>query len=109
MVRRLPQLVSTLCRRLLLRTVHSAPSWWEATAGVVGEVLIWGGSYEILLDGIEEFAHRFKKGYGGSGEKVTIVITDKAAHEEMVVERMLGYKQKSESARAVEDWVKAKL
>lgn len=85
------------------------PSWWEATAGVVGEVLIWGGSYEILLDGIEEFARRFEKGYGGSGGKVTTVITDKAAHEEMIIERMLGYKQKSESARAVEDWVKAKL
>ena len=62
-----------------------------------------------MLDGIEEFARQFEKGYGGSGGKVTTVITDKAAHGEMTIERMLGYKQKSESARAVEDWVKAKL
>ncbi|OCK80495.1 alpha/beta hydrolase fold domain-containing protein [Lepidopterella palustris CBS 459.81] len=85
------------------------PSWWQATAGVVGEVLIWGGGHEVFLDGIEEFATRFEKGFGGAGGRVTKIITEKAAHEEMIIERMLGYKNGSESSRAVEGWVKAKL
>ncbi|KAF2468919.1 alpha/beta hydrolase fold domain-containing protein [Lindgomyces ingoldianus] len=86
-------------------------SWWEPTADVIEEVLIWGGANEILLDGIEEFARRFQKGFGGKGGKVSTIITAKAAHEEMILERLLGYKGDSGtgSAQVVQDWVKAKL
>ncbi|KAF2189098.1 alpha/beta hydrolase fold domain-containing protein [Zopfia rhizophila CBS 207.26] len=85
--------------------------WWEQTAEVIGEVLIWGGGNEILLDGIEEFAKRFQKGFGSKGGRVSFVVTAKAAHEEMILERLMGYKGDSGtgSAKVVQDWVKAKL
>jgi hypothetical protein len=78
---------------------------------VVDEVLIWGGGNEVLLDGIEEFSKRFTKGFGGKGGKVNTVITPKAAHIEMVLELLLGYKgdSGSGSAQVVKDWARAKL
>jgi acetyl esterase/lipase len=91
--------------------VLAAPSWWEATADVIEEVLIWAGGNEVLLDGIEEFSKRFTKGFGGKGGKVTTVITPKAAHVEWVVEALLGYKGDSGTGTSIviKDWVKAKL
>lgn len=91
--------------------VLAVPSWWENTADVIEEVLIWAGGNEVLLDGIEEFAKRFQKGYGGKGGRLTTIITPKAAHVEMVIETILGYTKDSGtgSAKIVKDWVKAKL
>lgn len=91
--------------------VLAPASWWEDTAGVVEEVLIWAGGNEILLDGIEEFSRRFTKGFGGKGGKVDTIITPNAAHIEMVLERLIGYKGDSGtgSAKVVTDWAKAKL
>ncbi|KAF2264859.1 alpha/beta-hydrolase [Lojkania enalia] len=91
--------------------VLAPASWWEKVADVVGEVLIWGGGNEILLDGIKEFAKRFQKGFGGKGGNVSIVITPEACHVEPVAERILGYKGDSGtgSAKAIQSWAKAKL
>lgn len=91
--------------------VTAPASWWEGTADVIDEVLIWGGGNEVLLDGIEEFARRFTKGYGGKGGRVNTVVTPKAAHIEMILELLLGYKGDSGtgSAKVIKDWAKAKL
>jgi acetyl esterase/lipase len=91
--------------------VTAPASWWEATADVIDEVLIWGGGNEVLLDGIEEFASRFQKGFGAKGGRVSTVITEKAAHVEMIAERILGYKGDSGtgSVQVINDWAKAKL
>lgn len=91
--------------------VTAPASWWEATASVVGEVLVWAGGNEILLDGIEEWARRFTKGYGKYGGRVNVVITPKAAHMEPILELLLGYKGDSGtgSAKVVKDWARAKL
>jgi acetyl esterase/lipase len=86
-------------------------SWWEEVASVIEETLIWGGGNEVLLDSIEEFARRFEKGFGGKGGRVSTVITPNAAHIEMILEILLGYKKDSGtgSTLVVKDWVKAKL
>ncbi|KAL5386829.1 hypothetical protein DPSP01_003848 [Paraphaeosphaeria sporulosa] len=91
--------------------VTAPASWWEATASVVGEVLVWAGGNEILLDGIEEWARRFTKGYGKQGGRVNVVVTPKAAHMEPILELLLGYKGDSGtgSAKVVKDWARAKL
>ncbi|KAF2851558.1 hypothetical protein T440DRAFT_517538 [Plenodomus tracheiphilus IPT5] len=78
---------------------------------VVDEVLIWAGDHEILKDGIEAFAAKFTRGFGGSGGRVETVVTPKACHEEMIVERILGYQGDSGtgSQTVVQSWVKSKL
>ncbi|CAA9959902.1 hypothetical protein P3342_005280 [Pyrenophora teres f. teres] len=91
--------------------VLAAPEWWEPVADIVGEVLIWAGDNEVLKDGIQAFSKKFTKGFGTKGGLVNTVITPKACHEEMVVERILGYKGDSGtgSHQVVESWIKAKL
>ncbi|KAJ4290497.1 hypothetical protein N0V90_010714 [Kalmusia sp. IMI 367209] len=91
--------------------VTAPASWWEGTASVIDEVLIWGGGNEIFLDGIEEWTNRFTKGFRGQGGRVNAVITPKAAHMEPILELLLGYKGDSGtgSAKVIKDWAKAKL
>ncbi|CAN9229090.1 unnamed protein product [Alternaria alternata] len=91
--------------------VLAAPEWWEPVADVVEEVLIWAGDNEILKDGIEAFAKKFTQGFGSKGGLVTTVVTPKACHDEMIFERILGYKGDSGtgSQKVLESWVRAKL
>jgi acetyl esterase/lipase len=91
--------------------VLANPEWWIPVADVVGEVLIWAGDNEILKDGILAFAEKFTKGFSVNGGQVHTVVTPKACHEEMIVERILGYKGDSGtgSQDVVLGWVKSKL
>ncbi|KAJ4320736.1 hypothetical protein N0V94_003268 [Neodidymelliopsis sp. IMI 364377] len=91
--------------------VLASPEWWEPVADMVDEVLIWGGENEILLDGIEAFANKFSLGFRRRGGHVSVVITPSAAHDEMIMERVIGYKGDSGtgSQDVVEKWVQAKL
>ncbi|KAF2734486.1 alpha/beta-hydrolase [Polyplosphaeria fusca] len=91
--------------------VLAPASWWETTADVVGEVLVWGGANEVLIDGIDEFAKRFTKGFGGKGGSVQVVITPRACHIEPVVEKLLGYKNGAgtDAAQQITNWARAKL
>ncbi|RMZ71332.1 alpha beta hydrolase fold [Pyrenophora seminiperda CCB06] len=91
--------------------VLASPEWWEPVADVVDQVLIWVGGNEVLKDGIEAFSRKFTKGFGSRGGIVNTVVTPKAAHEEMIVERMLGYKGDSGTGShdIIESWTRAKL
>ncbi|KAF2997102.1 hypothetical protein E8E13_003612 [Curvularia kusanoi] len=91
--------------------VLASSEWWEPVADVVEEVLIWGGANEVLIDGIEAFARKFSTGFRRRGGHVNFVVSDAAMHDEMIFERVLGYKGDSGtgSQRVVEEWVKAKL
>jgi hypothetical protein len=91
--------------------VLASSEWWEPVADVVEEVLIWGGGNEILIDGIEAFAKKFSVGFRRKGGHVNFVVSEGAMHEEMILERVFGYKGDSGtgSQKVVEDWVKAKL
>ena len=91
--------------------VLASSEWWEPVADVVEEVLIWGGGNEILIDGIEAFARKFSVGFRRKGGHVNFVVSEGAMHEEMIFERIFGYKGDSGtgSQKVVEEWMKAKL
>jgi acetyl esterase/lipase len=91
--------------------VLASSEWWEAVADLVEDVLIWAGGNEVLVDGIEAFAKKLTKGFEGKGGRVDTVVTKGACHEEMIVERILGYKGDSGtgSQAVVEHWFRAKL
>ncbi|KAF5846461.1 hypothetical protein GGP41_003855 [Bipolaris sorokiniana] len=91
--------------------VLAPPDWWAPVADFVEEVLIWAGDNEVLKDGIAAFAEKFTKGFGSRGGVVNTVFTPKACHDEMIMERILGYKGDSGtgSQQVLETWVKAKL
>lgn len=91
--------------------ILAAPEWWAPTSDFVREVLIWAGDNEVLKDGIIAFSKKFTKGFESTGGMANTVVTPKACHEEMIVERILGYKGDSGtgSQQVVQAWVKAKL
>ncbi len=91
--------------------VHAAPEWWEPVADVVEEVLIWGGENEILRDGVEAFSQKFTNGFSKKGGLVNTIFTKGAMHDEMIVERAIGYKGDSGtgSVIVVNDWIKNKI
>lgn len=91
--------------------VLASSDWWEPVADFIEEVLIWIGENEILRDGIDAWAAKFSKGFGSKGGRVNVVSTPKAAHEEMIMERVVGYQGDSGtgSHQVVENWVKSKL
>jgi acetyl esterase/lipase len=91
--------------------ILAAPDWWTPVADVVGDVLIWGGENEVLIDGILAFSEKFTKGFGAKGRSVHTVVTPKACHVEMIVERIMGYKGDTGtgSQQVVQAWVKSQL
>jgi acetyl esterase/lipase len=82
--------------------ILAAADWWSPVADAVGDVLIWAGDNEVLKDGILALAKKVETGF---------VVTPKACHEEMIIERILGYKGDSGtgSHQVVQAWVKAQL
>ncbi|KAH8698241.1 Alpha/Beta hydrolase protein [Phaeosphaeriaceae sp. PMI808] len=89
--------------------VLAAPEWWVPVSSLVDDVMIWVGDNEVLKDGILAFAEKFERGVGGG--KVRTVVTAGAGHEEMIIERMLGYGGDSGTGShgVVRGWVGAKL
>lgn len=73
---------------------------------VVEHVLLWGGGRETLLDSILALGEKMK---AGGGEAVDVIITEHAAHVEMIVDKLLGRKTKGEGAVEVEEWLTSKI
>ena len=108
---------TTQRRNILQGDSYSEPliaetTWWKGADKVVSEVLIWGGGGEIFIDGINAFAEKFVEGWklgGGTAAKVQVVERERACHEGMIVDVLLGYKEKGPGAKDVEDFVRSKL
>ena len=69
------------------------------------EILIWGGGGEVLIDSIDAISQKLKEAY----PKTEYVKEAGASHEEFIVEKLWGYKEKSEGTKLVESWMKARL
>jgi acetyl esterase/lipase len=80
-------------------------SWFKSLDGVVKDVLVWGGGGEVLIDSIDATTKKLQKAH----PRVEYVVQPNAAHEEFMMERMLGYKGKAEGTEVVERWMKARL
>jgi acetyl esterase/lipase len=88
------------------------PTWWSGAHKVVGEVLIWGGGGELFIDGIKAFGEKFREGWvagGGISSKVSVVERERLCHEAMIMDAILGYKEKGPGAKDVENFVRSKL
>ena len=112
---------------------------WRDVAGKVGEILVWGGGGEVLIDGIRKFAGIVKNGFemadgtsldketgpvskemeapaegGNAGderpaERVKFVETPEMAHEEMIIDRVLRIKAKEQGEVEIENWLSSKM
>ena len=105
--------------------------WTNVVNHVVSEVMIWAGSGELLIDEISDFARlmknamaRAKSDLKDSGleegsqlqeserrerNRLRFVITEKAAHEQMILDRFFLRRKKGNGAEEIERWLKTVL
>ena len=69
------------------------------------DILIWGGGGEVLIDSIEAIGKKVKEAH----PKTELVVEPGAAHEDFIIERVLGYNKKAKGTELVESWIKARL
>lgn len=105
---------------------------WKDVAAKVGEILVWGGGGEVLIDGIRTFAGVVRRGFEMADElildkelegsaqsgdakieqdkrRVKFVETPEMAHEEMIIDRVLRIKEKGLGEIALENWISSVL
>lgn len=79
--------------------------WFKGLDNVVKDILVWGGSAEILIDSIEAFAKKLQ----ASHPRTELVVEPGAAHEDFIISLFLGYKKKAAGTKAIEDFLAPKL
>ena len=66
---------------------------------------MWGGGGEVLIDSIDAFSKKLKEAHPNT----EVVVQPGAAHEDFIMDKLLGYKAKGEGTKLVESWIKARL
>lgn len=86
---------------------YLAPSdWFKGLDKVVKDILVWGGGGEILIDSIESVSKKVQAAH----PRTELVVEVGAAHEDFIMDRLLGYKQSvGEGGEVVERWLAQRL
>lgn len=79
--------------------------WFSSLPSIVSDILIWGGGGEVLLDSIRAISDVLKK----AQPKTELVVQSGAAHEDFIIEKLLGYNEKAEGTEVIEAWLGARL
>ncbi|KAJ9618766.1 hypothetical protein H2203_008971 [Taxawa tesnikishii (nom. ined.)] len=80
-------------------------SWFHGSERVIREVLVWGGGGEVLIDSIEAFYEKFKNAHPNT----QYVRTPGVCHEDFLIDAFLGYKEKGQGTKVIEEWISARL
>ncbi|KXT03923.1 hypothetical protein AC578_9250 [Pseudocercospora eumusae] len=79
--------------------------WYAGLDRVVKDVLVWGGDGEVLIDSIQDFAKTLKAAHA----KVDLVVEKGAAHEDFMMEKLLGYSGTAEGTQLIESWIAERI
>lgn len=79
--------------------------WYKGLDNKVKDILVWGGSGEVLIDSIEVATKKLQQAH----PRVEYVVQPGASHEDFIIDKLLGYKEKGEGTVVVESWMKARL
>ena len=82
---------------------YADQSFFEGLKRVAERILVWGGSYELIIDSIEPLAKKIQQAH----PQTEIVIESEAAHEGFIFDLTLGYKEKSQATKLIENWILA--
>jgi acetyl esterase/lipase len=80
-------------------------NWFNGLDAVVKDIFVWGGGGEVLIDSIDTLTKVLK----ASHPRVEYLVTPGAAHDEFILEKVLGYQKKAEATEAIESWMKARM
>lgn len=87
------------------QTIIADVDWFKGLDGKVKDILVWGGGGEVLIDSIEASTKKLQQAH----PRVEYVVQPGAAHEDFIMDKLLGYKEKGEGTVVVESWMKARL
>jgi acetyl esterase/lipase len=87
------------------QSVIADSAWFKGLDGKVKDILVWGGGGEVLIDSIEVTAKKLQQAH----PRVEYVVQNSAAHDDFIIEKILGYKNKGEGTEVIERWMKARL
>ncbi|EME87799.1 uncharacterized protein MYCFIDRAFT_129523 [Pseudocercospora fijiensis CIRAD86] len=79
--------------------------WFSSLDKIVKDVLVWGGDNEVLIDSIQDFTKTLKAAHS----KVELVVEKGAAHEDFLIDKLLGYAEKAEGTQLVESWIAERI
>jgi len=77
--------------------------WWKDLK--VDEVLIVAGKDEVLVDDIEVLAQRIQDAH----TRTTTAIVADEAHDQPLMDVVLGYKEPGEGLKTVQSWLSSRL
>lgn len=104
---------------------RASASWFLDLETIIKDVLIWGGestklpklahihvhhtdtfvTEEVFIDSIQALGKKLKSAH----PRVEVVIEQGAAHEDMIFDTLLGYKEKMEGTILIESWLSKRL
>ncbi|KAK5170203.1 uncharacterized protein LTR77_004789 [Saxophila tyrrhenica] len=87
------------------QTILVNPEWFKGLDSKVKDILVWGGGGEVLIDSIEASTKKLQQAH----PRVEYVVQPGAAHEDFIIDKLLGYKEKGEGTVVVESWMKTRL
>ncbi|KAK4969218.1 hypothetical protein LTR28_001390 [Elasticomyces elasticus] len=79
--------------------------WFAGLDNVVGDLLVWGGGGEVLIDSIDAMVQKLKRAFS----KTEYVVEPHAAHEDFIIAVLLGYKDKQQGTVVIENWIAQRL
>ena len=76
---------------------------------MVEKVFVVAGEEEVLVDGIQKWEAKLRKGMGEG--KVEILVAKGEYHDQPTLDVQLGYKEseEGEQARRIKSWISSKL
>jgi acetyl esterase/lipase len=66
---------------------------------------VYGGGGEVLIDSIKLFTKKLQQAHS----TVELVVTPGVAHDDIILDKILGYKEKAEGTKAIESWLAQRL
>ena len=109
----------------------SIDCWTNVADHVVSDIMISGGGGELFIDDISAFARVLERAFAGdkldsvdngsegvlgqqgnakgSQSRLKFVVTERAGHEQMILDQMLFWKRKENGTREIENWLQTVL
>lgn len=85
--------------------LNAEVDWFSGLDSKVKDIFIWGGGGEVLIDSIDAFTKKLQQAH----PRVEYVVQPGASHEDFIINKLLGYKDKEEGTKVIESWVAQRL
>ncbi|KAK5124601.1 hypothetical protein LTR85_001314 [Meristemomyces frigidus] len=85
--------------------LHADSNWFSGLDTKAKDIFVWGGGGEVMIDSIEGITKKLKQAH----PRVEYFVEPGASHEDMVINKLLGYKDKSEGTKVIESWLAQRL